>query len=477
MLARLLGPIDYGNFIFLIGSFIALREILELGTSEAFYTFLSQKPRGWRFIGAYGLWQLVQFGLPLLVIGLLLPDDIIHKIWLGHGREIVLISFAAVFLREQAWNTIVQIGESLRLTHRVQISNLIIAAVHLLLITVVWLWNTLSLELLFILIALEYLIAITIGIRVVGIRNLSGDPLDKKAVYEEYRTYCAPLILYSLVGFAYVFTDRWLLQNFGGAAEQGYYGIGYQFAIVSLLATTSLLNIFWKEIAEAKENQDQERIQSLYKKVCRFLFMTGAVLSGFLIPWSEEIIRLCLGSSYLAGSSTLAIMLFYPIHQSLGQITGTLLMASSRTKTVAALQSAVLVVSIPISYLVLAPPDAWVPGLGLGSQGLALKMVVLQIIGVNFIAWWIARDYGWKFDWTYQVFGLGGALFFGFLAFEITAVISQAMAMNLFWKSVVDFLIYSIFISFWLWNFPELTGMSRTELKTRLSRLSQLAGK
>jgi len=42
-IAKGLGPVEYGNFTFLLGSFIAIRQLIDLGTSSAFFTFISQK--------------------------------------------------------------------------------------------------------------------------------------------------------------------------------------------------------------------------------------------------------------------------------------------------------------------------------------------------------------------------------------------------------------------------------------------------
>ncbi len=43
IVARGLGPEDFGNFSFLLTSFIAIKQLLNMGTSQAFYTFISKK--------------------------------------------------------------------------------------------------------------------------------------------------------------------------------------------------------------------------------------------------------------------------------------------------------------------------------------------------------------------------------------------------------------------------------------------------
>ena len=126
IVARGLGPNLYGDFIFLIASFAAIRQVLDLGTSSAFYTFLSNRPQGLKFLTFYLIWQFFQFLVPLLLIGLLLPKDVLDQIWLGQEKNIILLSFIAVFFKEQAWKTIAHLGESNRLTLNVQVGNILI---------------------------------------------------------------------------------------------------------------------------------------------------------------------------------------------------------------------------------------------------------------------------------------------------------------------------------------------------------------
>ena len=53
LVARGLGPEDYGNLAYLLGSFWAIRALFDMGTSSAFYTFIAQKQRGKIYYLAY----------------------------------------------------------------------------------------------------------------------------------------------------------------------------------------------------------------------------------------------------------------------------------------------------------------------------------------------------------------------------------------------------------------------------------------
>ena len=215
-------------------------------------------------------------------------------------------------------------------------------------------------------------------------------------------------------------------------------------------------------------------MQKLYRKASRFLFWLGAVLAGFLIPWCEEIIRLLLGHSYAEGSLVLAIMLLISVFVALSQINGSMMLALGKTKAHFAFGSIFMGVSIPCSYFILASKDAYLPGLQLGSIGLATKMLVFVIVHVNIVSRWISRDHGWKFDWAYQVIALGGALGLGWLSFELVEALNSYISLNLFFKGGLTLLLYGGAMGMMTWQMPWVAGTSRQDIKSYYFRFINL---
>lgn len=461
VLARGLGPHDYGNFAFLVGSFLALRQLLDMGTSTAFYTFLSQKPRGRFFVMSYAGWQLIQFVLPFLAIALLFPGQWIELIWTGQDKEVVLFALVALFMQQQVWQTMTQIGDSMRMTRRVQGFNVGIAATHLLLVLILWQSQSLSVRWLFSLIFVEYLIATLLAYRFFPVSHEGNEESDLKALARRYIDYCKPLVIFSWLGFAYAFADNWLLRTYGGARELAFYSVANQFAMISLLATTSIMQIFWKEIAEAHQNRDGQRVAMIYQRVSRFLFFFAAVVSGFLLPWSKEITGWILGVAYLDGAPVLAVMFLLPMFAAMGQICGTMFYATENARPKVAAETVLMLVSIPVAYFVQAPADAVIPGLALGGLGMAMQKVVLLAVANNGMAWWLARTHGWKFDWEYQVVGLGAALLAGVVSFILPFWVG--------WSGLGAFvfsgLLYGAIIFTLIWYFPWVAGMTQGEVR------------
>ena len=130
LVARGLGPASYGDLSFLIGSFVAIRSLLDLGSAGAFYTFISQRQRCPEYYFFYWAWLAAQFLFTLILIIAILPQDTVQRLWLGHSKGMIVTALAATFKQQQVWMTIVQIGEAARQTVKIQLLGLALAAFH-----------------------------------------------------------------------------------------------------------------------------------------------------------------------------------------------------------------------------------------------------------------------------------------------------------------------------------------------------------
>jgi O-antigen/teichoic acid export membrane protein len=409
LIARGLSPVGYGELTFLLGSFVAIRALVDMGSSSAFYTFISRRPRRGRFYLFYFSWLVLQFAITLALVTFLMPSGLFEKIWLGQLRETVALAFVAVFMQQQVWQMVGQIGESARKTIKVQLLNITVAITYLVIVSLLFWLGDMSVQHVLLVTICLYGSAAILSYRLLRERKIR--PAEEAGTYKqmlgEYWEYCKPMIWLAVAGFLYAFADKWMLQKFGGAAQQGYFQIASQFAQISLLATVSILNIFWKEIAEARARGDHGRVATLYTKINRGLVILSAVIAGLLIPWAKQIVAILLGPTYAQAWPVLAVMFLYPIHQSMGQIGGTMFMASGDTRKYVVLSISLMLCTLPVSYLVLAPTAGMlIPGLGLGAIGMAGYMVLTSVVTVNIQAWVIARHNGWQFDWHCQAVGI-----------------------------------------------------------------------
>lgn len=463
LVARGLGPDQYGKMMFLLGTFTALRALLDVGSSTAFFTFLSQRPRSKRFVAWFSAWLGVQFLVPLLAVGVMLPTTWIELIWKGEQRSLVLLAFVAAYLQSTLWVVVMQMGESQRLTRAVQGVATAIGFLHLVLVAVSLWQEWLGIHLILAAIAIEWALAAWLVARHLRFPVPAGENESFSEVAKEFGRYCLPLVPYSWIGFAYEFADRWLLQNYGGSVHQAYYAVAFQFGAIAAIATSSILNVFWKEIAEAHQRGNRERVANLYRKVSRGLFFVAASVAGFLVPWSEDILRLTLGPAYVGGATVLTIMFLYPLHQSMGQIGGTMLYATGRVRAQVIIGMLFMAASIVITYFILAPAEAELAGFGLGAEGLAGKMVVLQFFAVNVVAFYLARSMQIGFDWAYQPLSGFGCLGLGWLAHKASESL-PGISSNVWIGMPMAAVLYICMLVALVWLAPSLAGLERSEI-------------
>jgi O-antigen/teichoic acid export membrane protein len=466
LLARWLGPEDYGRMAFLLASFMAFKQLLDMASSDAFFTFLSQRTRSQRFINFYWYWIALQFVFSIVLVAILLPNDIISILWKGEERSLIVLAFVAVFMQHVVWLGASRMAEAQRKTVQLQKLNTSVVLVHFSVVLGLLFMGKLALPLLFVAIAFEWSIAGWVAAKMYK-EDSTGEELmslEKKdtvfSIMGEFWLYCMPFIPYAWLSFVHDFADRWMLQHWGGATEQAYYAVARQFSLVALIATSSILNIFWKEIAEAYHEKDMVKIKSLYEKSTKGLYFISAFAVGVFFPWSSEILLLTLGKEYVAGGLTLMLMFLYPVHQTIGQICGSTLLATGHSRLQVVMGLIFMATSLVVAYFMLAPVTAVIPGLGLASQGLAWKMIVLQVIQVNIWLWVIARLFDWHYDWSYQVVGLGLVLIIGFL---VKMIVLQIYGLPLLVSIIIATILYSLVVVSILYAIPWMAGISRNE--------------
>jgi len=464
LIARGLQPEIYGTYAFLLAVSISVCSLLDMGTSKAFYTFISKRAQSKSFFIFYFLWELVQFLVAIICIYVIIPDSLISVIWKGNSKELATLSFIAVFFQVHVWQVISHIGESLRKTYRVQSLSLAIAAIHLILIFIVYWLEVMQLKTIYYFIIVEFILAIGVSYIILKV-NFSSLIKTPSEYFRQYWKYCKPLIPYLWLGALAEFADAWLLQNYSGYIEMSYYSIAVQFSLISLMATTSILKIIWKEVAEANESGDKKKILQVYDRATHILYAFGAILSGFLIPWSNEILTLVFGDIYINGAVTLSIMLLYPIHQSLGQIVGVIFMALEETKAYVIINSVILLISIVAAYFILAPSGAIVPGFGLESNGLALKMVLLQIIGVNLSMWWLEKNNKLPHNLLFQFLSMSLFLILGYLVYLLINSVFLVDSSIVF-QMLISLIIYCLIASILIYFLSgQLLNMEKDDLK------------
>jgi hypothetical protein len=84
-------------------------------------------------------------------------------------------------------------------------------------------------------------------------------------------------------------------------------------------------------------------------------------------------------------------MFLHPMHVVYGQIAGGSLIALQKTKLYTNITICTTILGFFVTYFLIAPKNFTIPGLGLNSFGLALKVVINQFIVVNIQTYFICK--------------------------------------------------------------------------------------
>lgn len=473
--ARFLGPEDFGNYTFLTSSFTGVLFLLDLGSSNAFYTLICEKPRSRRYVMRYLGWQIIQVVLVASGLAFILPNAWVEKLWLGQPRVLIASALFCIFFQKQIWLTVSRMGESLRFNRKIQSLSLTAVILQLMGVLVLWKSQLLSPGSALLLITFVYFLVSFIGWSQLlpHFSTPSADDNFSKS-FQEFKKYCYPLVIFNLVSFSYTFLDPWMLQKFSGAHEQSYFSIANQFSMISLIATSSMVSIFWKEVAEAHGKNDTLKISRIYQKASRLLMFTAGTFSGIFIPWTPWLVRTFIGSDFEGAAIPLMIMFLYPIHQTLGQLNGVVAYATHRTRLSSSIGIGSMILSTLLAYFLLAPTSYRIPGLEMGAIGLSLRIFGVNLIITLLLRWLLTRRYAEiRMDWFHQFLCIFGPLFLG--------TVLQKMALFLSPHGTPTFLVvtlsgicYAILMAGIIFRFPYLLGAEREDRIQLLQKLKKM---
>lgn len=403
LLARFLGSQNYGELLFLIASSMAVKQLLDFGSSSAFFTFLSQETRPAKFLAQFWIFFFGKYVLSILVIIFILPDSLKSNIFMGNSSMAIIIAIVTIALQSDFWPVASQILESQRKTILAQLIFVFSQLIQLAFIIGSHYLGFLSVVNYLIFIGILWFIAGLMAIIFYDFTGYIESKKSKSISIKDYLKYCLPIAPIIFISFIAEFLDKWMLQNYGGSSQQAFLAVSVQVASLSLLLTATFIKIFWKEVAEALHHNRIQSAITIYCGARRIVFFISALISGACIPWTSQILFLLYGKNYILAEFPLVFLMLYSIHQSIGQVDSVFLLASSKTRVGLKMSILLMPLGILMTFIFLSNPNIFIWGLGLGATGLAIKMVVSQLISVNVMGYLIQKEFGIKFTYLDQI--------------------------------------------------------------------------
>lgn len=400
MATRALGPAGYGSFSFLNGFFNDVISFFDSGTSTGFYAKLCARSQEqalivfyWRFFAAV---SFILVGLITLAIS----SGGLDRFWPGQAPLWIGLALLNA-LSTWGLNVAGKILDAYGLTVQAEGARLMSRALGFILVTGLSIASALVVPTYFLALCSVAVVQVLIweykarraGCRIFPSAGLSG--AETAAYVREFWSYSSPLLAYALIGMMAGVADRWMLQHFAGAAEQGFYGISSQVGAMCFLVTGAMVPLISREFAQAHATGDVRRMRWNFENYIPKFYEITCIISVFLSVHAADVATLAGGPQFAGAGGAMALMCLAPIHQTYGQLSGAVLYATGETRLYRNIGISVLLLGLVMNFALLASPNQG--GLGLGAKGLAIKWIIIQFIGVNLQLWFNARLLGLQF--------------------------------------------------------------------------------
>lgn len=388
---RALGPKYFGDYSFLTNVYTQAINFLDMRASTCLYIKLSQNKEDRNIIPFYSLFVILLIIILLsstwiitsskLILNNLMPDQEILYVYMA----VVLIII--MFIQEQ----LAKIMDSYGLTVFCEKKRLYMRIANLILIVVFYYFITLNIKIYFLINMVSWILFIIIILYYLKKIRVIFSPVKDPIVIKEYAKvfshYCAPLVVYLIIGFFSEYFDRWVLQKYGGSIQQGFYAFAFNISNISMIPVSSIFILFTRELSVSFGKNDIRSLAKLFDAYVPSFYLFVTYLSCFFFFQADNIISVIGGESYKDALPALKILSIYPLVSTYAMLGGSVIYATERTVIFRNLSFIQAPLGALISIILISP----IAGMNLGAAGLGIKNLSLEFIAVVIILFINAR--------------------------------------------------------------------------------------
>ena len=478
---RALGPTIYGNYTFLLSTSAAIRGVLDTGVQQAFFTFSSQERASGPLTRLYALVLGAQFAVVAVFIGVAAAAGKTEWLWHAQHLDQIVLVTALDWLLFLA-TSFQQLGDSKGLTAYLQLSGAAIAALALVALVVLRVAG-----------ALDFYSFVCLNLACAGLtcavqayrllvenRELVWSGAVKVRAYaRRWWRFTKPLIFLQFYLPVVAYLGLYLIQTWYGPEEQGYYALALQWSAFAMVFTNSGVSIAWREIAHHSGGGDLRHAARTYEQFSALFLYLALALAFWLSVSSAMLVQIVAGARFRAAGGVLAIMAFYPVSQTMNQLAMASLKATEHTASYARWTVFLSIPELILTYLILAPISAPVPGLHLGAIGMAIKTAFYGLL--------VAQVYDWL---NCRFLRIPHARALGHRALAVLAVGAaagvtigagspwlQRAGMGQLEALVVCSIGYAAVIVLMVWLWPGVAGLSRAQILRGIGLLRRALGR
>ena len=278
--------------------------------------------------------------------------------------------------------------------------------------------------------------------------------LDYKLLIGEFYKFASPLFVFNSIAISVSLFDIWLLQKVSGSIQTGYYGLAYSIAAMSLLFTSAMTQIITREFSKSFASNDIDNIKSLFQRYIPMLYAMAAYFGVFMSFQSENLIQIFTDENFRDVCVVLAIIAFFPIHQTYGQLNGSLFFAMEETSIYSKVGVFVSLSGLILSYIFIVYYE-------FGAEGFALKMVLMQVIGVNIQLYFNLKAIKMKLlpFILHQMYTVVFFIIIAYISSMFPTLTSSPIA-----NVIISGIFYTLFVIAGVFVIPQIFSIDRSEI-------------
>ncbi len=480
MIPRGLGPAAYGNFSFLTNFFSEVVSFFDMGTSQAFFTKLSQRANEYTLTVFYSYFMtavcLLTFVLPVIPM----MFGVKNILWPGQGTMYIWL---AVLLGCANWVVMIfnQMMDAHGLTVGSEMARIAQRLAGLVIIASLFFLGNLNLTSFFLYNILVAIFLIWLNVVIMRSSHVVTPALgrlkrqESRKYIKEFFTYTHPLFVYSIAGMIAAIFDRWILQLCGGSAQQGFYGLSYQIGAICFVFAGAMTPLIMREFSISYHKMDIGGMTKLFRRHIPLLYSITAFMACFIAANAGRVTLIVGGGKFISASLAVAIMALHPIHATYGQLSSSVFMATGKTALYRNIGLVFMALGLPMTYFLIAPHASF--GMNLGAVGLAIKVVLLQFLWVNVMLYFNARLLNLNFI-RYIAHQIFSVMFFLAAAFFSNFVSGRVLGMTrnpviLFCASGA---LYMALAAASVHAMPQICGLHRHDIKAFTAKIRAYIG-
>jgi O-antigen/teichoic acid export membrane protein len=203
--------------------------------------------------------------------------------------------------------------------------------------------------------AIAYTVAAVVGIYVLVQRTpLVSRAIDAVSMHRDLLTFSTPLVVSATMTLILSDIDTFMLGYFSSTRAVGVYNTVYPLAHLLIIAMSSFGFIFMPVVSKLYKNGDTTTIRRLYQIATKWIFLVTFPIFAIVVLFPTQTIRLTFGPKYVGGSLALVVLAVAFFTHAVAGPNADALMSIGQTRTIMYDNTLVAAVNVVLN-LVLIP--------------------------------------------------------------------------------------------------------------------------